>query len=451
MTEHLKETRVRRLNMAATPEQRIRRVMYVERTAWLGGSAVSLDGLLKGLDALSYRPLIFTWPSNSFIRKWEGIGEVILEDIAPSTQRVRESRKVAAKIGRMSPSAGRSYLTIRDCLKFVSRDLMAARRFARTIADRRIDLIHNNNGLPLDRATVLAGWLAGVSQVCHFRAFTPLSSIDRWLAGKAQAHICVSQAVKSFLIREGIPDSNLHVVHNPIDLEAFADPGDVAKTRQDLGLASSDLVIANVGRLDWWKGHDLFIKAIGELRKRWPNLRAVIVGDCGPTRRSADYSEQLRKTVAQLGLQQAVVFAGLRLDIPSVMAASDVLVHSATEPEPLGRVIMEGMAAGRPVIATAAGGVKEIIQDRETGLLVPPGSTDAIVDAIELLLHDPLLRARISQKAHACAEEHFSVQNHWDSVRRIYQLVAEGPDSRSSAHGGSEAPPERARKQGTLQ
>jgi len=190
-----------------------------------------------------------------------------------------------------------------------------------------------------------------------------------------------------------------------------------------------------VGRLDWWKGHDIFLKAIAELKPRWPDIRALVVGDCGPTRRSMDYCEHLRRITAQLGLQDTVVFAGVRQDIPAVMAASDVLVHSATEPEPLGRVVMEGMAAGRPVIATAAGGVKEIIKDGETGMLVPPASSDAIVNTVDLLLREPVVRNRISQKAQAYAREHFSIRKHWESVQRIYQLVTDLPPRRLEKQG----------------
>jgi glycosyltransferase involved in cell wall biosynthesis len=419
------------------PAQPVRRILYVERTTWLGGSTASLDGLLKGLDSKSYQPLILTRHSNALRHKWEKLGEVILEETGSSGPLRRDGRDIAGVLKRVSPTTGRLYLGLRDFLTFVGRDRVAARRLKPLLVDRKIDLIHNNNGLPFDRATVTAGWLAGVSQVCHFRAFTPLSPIDRWLARRVQSHICVSEAVKQYLVRQGIPDRNLHVVYNPIDLDAFSTPGDVAKTRKDLGLRSSDLVVTNVARLDWWKGQDVFLKAIAELKTRWPDIRALLVGDCGPTRRSVDYCEQLRRTVAQLGLQETVVFAGVRLDIPSVMAASDVLVHSSTQPEPLGRVIMEGMAAGRPVIATAAGGVNEIVKDGETGMLIPLGSSDAIVDTVELLLREPLFRNRISQKAQAYAREHFSVYSHWDSVRKIYQLVAE-------------LPPERVGKQGIL-
>ncbi len=409
--------------MVEIPDQPVRRVLYVERTTWLGGSTVSLDGLLRGLDTRCYRPLVLTRHSNAFRHKWEKLAEVILEDTSSSRPTPRHRRDIAGKLGKFSPATGRLYLQARDLLRFVARDWGAARRLKPLLVDRKIDLIHNNNGLPFDRVTVTAGWLAGVRQVCHFRAFAPLSFVDRWLSRRVQCHICVSVAVKQYFIRQGLPDCNLHVVYNPVDLDVFAAPCDVAKTRKELGLQDSDLVVTNVGRLDWWKGQHLFVRAMGELKTRWPDIRGLIVGDRGPTPRSADYCEQLLRTVAELGLADTIVFAGVRLDIPSVMAASDVLVHSATEPEPLARVIMEGMAAGRPVIATASGGMTEIIKDRETGMLVPPGSSDAIVAAVDLLLRDRLLRARISQKAQAYAREHFSIESHWDSVRRVYELV----------------------------
>lgn len=428
--------------------RQLHRVLFVERTTWLGGSAVSLDGLLKGLDTRSYQPLILTRPANSFRKEWEKFGEIILEQAPPWKQPVRGKRDVAGALKRTSPAAGRLYVQIKDFLTFLRKDWRAARRLARIFKDRRIDLIHNNNGLPFDRAAVTASWLAGVNQVCHFRAFAPLSPIDRWLARKVQAHICVSQAVKEFLTGQGIPDSRIHVVYNPIDLDAFGNAVDAARIRRDLGLESSDIVITNVGRLDWWKGHDVFVEAIRELRDRWPNLRALLVGDRGPTRRSMDYCEQLRRTISAFGLRETVVFAGPRRDIPSVMAASDILVHSATEPEPLGRVIMEGMAAGRAVIATAGGGVTEIVKDRDTGLLVPPGNADAIVDGVELLLHEPLLRARIGQNAQAYARRHFSIQNHWDSVHGVYQLVMQDWAASSRAKAENAPPAEQAGQRG---
>ncbi len=422
--------------MAEILDQRVRRILFVERTTWLGGSTVSLDGLLKGLDASSYQPLILTRRSNPFRHKWEKLGEVILEDTCLSGQVGHGRRDIAGALKEASPATGRFYLQVRDFLTFLARDRVAARRLAPVLANRKIDLIHNNNGLPFDRATVTAGWLAGVSQVCHFRAFTPLSPVDRWLARRVQSHICVSEAVKQYFVRQGIPERSLHVVYNPIDLDAFSTVTDVAKTRTGLGLRDSDLVVTNVGRLDWWKGHEFFLRAIAKLRTRWPDIRAVVVGSCGPTKRSVDYCERLRRTVAQLGLEETVVFASVRLDIPSVMAASDVLVHSATEPEPLGRVVMEGMAAGRPVIATAAGGVTEIVKNGETGMLVPPASSDAIVDAVDLLLRESLVRNRISQNAQAYARDHFSVQKHWESVQGIYQRVAALPLKRVEEQGG---------------
>jgi len=409
------------------------RILYVERTTWLGGSSVSLNGLLKGLDTGIYRPVILIKPSNGFRQEWERLGEVILEERTPPNQPLGNRPNVSAKLCKLSPKAGSVYLQMRDLLIFLRRDRVAARRLAPLLADRGIDLIHHNNGLPFDRVTVTAGWLAGIDQLCHFRAFAPLSPVDRWLARKVRVNICVSQAVKQYLVRQGLPENSMHVVYNPIDLEAFTAPADVAGIRSDLKLGSSDLVLTNVARLDWWKGQDGFVEAIRELKNRRPEVRALIVGDPGPTSRSLEFSRQLRRSVDRLGLNETVLFTGLRRDIPSIMAASDILVHTAAEPEPLGRVVMEGMAAGRPVIATAAGGVKEIIQDRVTGILVPPANPQAIVDAVELLMQDPVLQAKICRNAREYAQQNFSVQRHWDSVGALYRQVRERPHQGESA------------------
>ena len=120
---------------------------------------------------------------------------------------------------------------------------------------------------------------------------------------------------------------------------------DTTALRAELGLSPSDLVISNVGRLVEWKGQHYFLQAMAQVIHAEPRAKALLVGGTNPTPESREYEQYLRKLVTQLGLSDSVIFTGLRSDVASLLLVSDVMVHSSCDPEPFGRVIVEGMAA----------------------------------------------------------------------------------------------------------
>jgi hypothetical protein len=144
------------------------------------------------------------------------------------------------------------------------------------------------------------------------------------------------------------------VVYDGLEMADSLYPYDVAEVRAELGLSSDDFVVGNVGRLVAWKGQDVFIHALAEIAHKVPNLKALIVGR--PDRGKESYLDELKTLATACGLAQRVVFTGFRLDVPRLLAAMDVVVHSSSSPEPFGLVVIEGMAAGKPVVATRAGG-----------------------------------------------------------------------------------------------
>ncbi|MGN6695248.1 MAG: glycosyltransferase, partial [Aquihabitans sp.] len=135
------------------------------------------------------------------------------------------------------------------------------------------------------------------------------------------------------------------------------------------------------------------------------------------------YELVIRSAIAELGVADQVVFAGSRRDVADLLAISDIAVHSSTEPEPFGRVIVEAMAAGRPVIASDEGGVPEIIDDGVTGVLVRPGDVGALAAAIGGLLDDPEGAAAMGRRAATAANERFSAAAHATQIQAIYDDV----------------------------
>jgi glycosyltransferase involved in cell wall biosynthesis len=174
-----------------------------------------------------------------------------------------------------------------------------------------------------------------------------------------------------------------------------------------------------VGRLESWKGHAVFLKALALVKDAVPRVRGIIAGDSVP--HEPGYRASLEALQKGLDLQERVTFCGHRADVPAVMSALDVLVLASTSPEPFGRVLIEAMAAGKPVVATGAGAVPEIIQDGEQGLIVAPGDPGALAEAVIRLLSDPGLARTMGQKGRLRVEERFEVRQYVDGVQAVYR------------------------------
>jgi glycosyltransferase involved in cell wall biosynthesis len=198
---------------------------------------------------------------------------------------------------------------------------------------------------------------------------------------------------------------------------------ETAKLRTELGLSTQHKVISNVGRLDWWKGQDYFIQAMAHIVPSQPDVKALLIGAPDDSASSLAFHQRLEQMVTDLGLSNHVMFTGYRSDVPDLLAASEIVIHSSSEPEPFGRVIVEAMLAGRPVVATRAGGVLDIVQDRETGLLVPPRNADAMAQAIQWLLQNREQAEIIGQHGRQRAQERFTIKRHVTQIQRIYDSV----------------------------
>jgi len=167
--------------------------------------------------------------------------------------------------------------------------------------------------------------------------------------------------------------------------------------RKETGLGAAP-VVGVFSRLAAWKGQHVLVEAIARLRPlvEQTNLQVLLVGDAlfGGDR---TYADALRAIIAAHGLTDRVHFLGFRDDVPALLRVCDVVVHTSTAPEPFGRVIVEGMLAERPVVATRAGGATEIITDSRTGRLVPPGDPQALAAALGDLLGDPGRSRRLAR------------------------------------------------------
>jgi glycosyltransferase involved in cell wall biosynthesis len=211
-----------------------------------------------------------------------------------------------------------------------------------------------------------------------------------WLANRfARGVIANSQATADAFVRSGGSASLVRVVHNGIDAAPFdAVSAESASTaRRECGARDGMPLVVHVGRFHPWKGQQVLLRALA-LETR---AQAWIVG--APLFGEEAFAAELQTLAGELKLGDRVRFLGMRPDVPVLLAAADAVIHSSTYPEPFGRVVVEGMLAGKPVIAADAGGVREIARDGETALLVAPDDAAALARAIGVLIDDPA-RAR---------------------------------------------------------
>ncbi len=308
--------------------------------------------------------------------------------------------------------------------------LRSAFRVGRAARKLGVDVVHAN--------TTRAGLIAVAARafgaprpLVHVRDWAPPSRASRLVlsvVGRGAGAIVANSRyiAKSF---DGIETRGpVHVIHNPVDLTRF-DPArhDRAAARAALGLANGEPVVGVVGQLTPWKGQDDAVRALAIARETVADARLVVAGSAkfataAARYDNAAYADELTALPAQLGVGDAVSMLGEVEDVPGVLAALDVLLVPSWE-EAFGRVVVEGMAMGLPVIATATGGPPEIIDDGRTGFLLTPRDPEAWGGRLAELLHAPAQRETIGAAAKIAARR-FAPAAHAAAILTVYRDLA---------------------------
>jgi len=271
-----------------------------------------------------------------------------------------------------------------------------------------------------------AAWLAGKPLVWHLHdILSPehFSAMNRRLPVIVANRFCSrvianSAATADAFIREGGNPRLVGVVPNGISSAPFNQDSedDIAVLRRALGFEHKKLA-GMFGRLAAWKGQHVFIRAVAGI----PDLHAVIVG--GALFGEEDYEADLKRLCAELGVADRVHFLGFRRDIPPLMRMMDLIVHASTAPEPFGRVLVEAMLAGTPLIASRAGGALEIVQDRISGRLVAPDDVAELRCAMAESLASPAAASAMAANGYRVAIGKFSTEVMIDGIRREIALA----------------------------
>jgi len=303
-------------------------------------------------------------------------------------------------------------------------DLSAAWRFARVVKRLAPDVIHAHDPHGVAMASLALSLGAGSAHTGRSPALVASRRVDfhlkgnsfsRWKYGQVECFVAASEAIRRMLVADGVPDEQTVTVHEGIDVDhVLAAPP--VNVHEAFFLPHGAPVVGNVAALVPHKGQRYLIEAAHLVVQHVPDARFVILGE-------GELREHLEKQVHEHHLEKHVLLPGFRTDVLGCLKAFDLFVMSSVT-EGLGTSLLDAMAASRPIVATTAGGIPEIVEEGVNGLLVPPRDAHALADAILRALRDADLRTRMGAAGFARVNERFTVEKMVAGTAAVYARVA---------------------------
>ena len=387
----------------------IPRVLFLDHVAEIGGAELSLLDIAQHFSGAGHTLLFSDGPFRTRLEE-----EAISVSILPAGARLQRVRRKAG-LGQWF-NAGPAVMKMVRELARISRDyqiLYANSQKAFVIGALSTILTHKP----------LIWHIRDIMTAQHFSKLN--RSLAVFLANRAAARVIAnSEATRTAFIGSGGSAKRAHVVHNGINAAPFLESSSekIALLKQALGL-NGVTVVGLFSRISNWKGQHILLEAM----KHNPAIHGLLVG--APLfPEDETYLRQIKTKCSELGLEDRVHFLGHRRDVADLMHACDIVVHTPTEPEPFGRVIVEAMLAGCAIVASGAGGILEIIEADQTGVLVPPGDSNALAAALARLQAQPDQARKLAGKAKAAALQRFALPSMLGKLEQHIQEVA-------AAHG----------------
>lgn len=387
-------------------------VLYLDHTAKLGGGEIALLDLVSALDKKRYEPIVILASDGPLVERLQRAG--VETHVIPLDPSIVNTRK--------DTLSGGSLLRIRQGGKLARYAMTLARWMRR----RRVDIIHTNS-LKSDLYGGIAARMAGLPVVWHVRdnidsqylpsvaasAFRGLARVipNEVVANSESTLRCLApRRGRGAVVYSGVAPRSLQPA-------SAASPAEVRGKQQDDHAHGPTIAI--IGRIAEWKGQHIFLQAAAEIHRKYPFARFWVIG--APLFGEHDYQQKLTAMVDGLGLEKSVEFLGFRNDIPELMERIDIVVHASILGEPFGQVVVQGMAAGKPVIATDGGALPEIVIPGETGILVPMGDASAMADAVMTLIDEPERAREMGLAGRRRVEEMFTITHTVASIEAVYE------------------------------
>ena len=353
----------------------------------IGGGQRSLLLILEKLNKKRFKPFLICPSEGDFTDKAEKLG---IETTIIKTRSLK-------RLNFFSNAA-----TIFKLIKFIKQ--------------KNIDLIHTD----APRQTFYAGIaarLAGKPLVWHVRVSDPEENFyDKFLLTLSSKVIAVSKAVRERLEEVAPRSDKFVVIYNGVDLTEFNQQLADKRFKEEFEIEDDWILVGTVGQLTRGKGQDIFLRAAAQVSKLFPNVKFIIVGDGNEA-----YRKKLKDLSKELRIAEKVIFTGFREEIPQIMSSLDIVVLSSTHLEGFSRIILEGMASSKPVIATRVGGNPEAVKDGKTGILVSPGDPQRLAKAILELVKNENKRFQLGIAGRRRAEKLFNIEKNIAQIEKLYE------------------------------
>jgi glycosyltransferase involved in cell wall biosynthesis len=388
-----------------------KRILFIDHTATMGGGEIALLNLIKHMDRARFTPIVLLFAEGPLAELLRPEAEVHVMALG---ERIAKAKKDSLGVG--------SFLRIGDALRIAG----FAVRISRFVAEQRIDLVHTNS-LKADIIGGIAARLAFRPLVWHVRDRIDADYLPRSIAWTFRK---LARVIPSHVIANS--EATMRTLHLRRDLSTAVPSGvDLGKMSviHDGTLANAAEHLAEcaevrfglIGRISPWKGQHIFLKAAALLHKENPTARFYIIG--AALFGEVEYEAEIRRLAEELGLAGVVEFMGFRTDVKDVIRGLDVVVHASTTGEPFGQVIIEGMAAGKPVIATNGGGVPEIVVDGVTGMLVEMGDVEGMAGAMRWMMGNRTASVEMGRMGRERVLDGFTVEKSTLKVEEIFSVV----------------------------
>ncbi|RZB30144.1 MAG: hypothetical protein SRB1_02424 [Desulfobacteraceae bacterium Eth-SRB1] len=329
---------------------------------------------------------------------------ILVRGLSVESNMAEDEARAVEEIVREAKREGISIITIPSLIRRIHPfyDLKTFFALIKILRHERPDIVHTHTS----KAGILGRWAAffarvpviihtphghvfwGYSGRCRTSFYIVLERLTACITDKIIA--LTEQEKKDHLHFRIASEDKFSVVHSGVDLDRFSNTSvDSAAMKRRLGIPEGNLVVDTAGRLTHVKGHRYLIEAAGKIVSSRPDTTFVFLGD-------GELSDELKNMTSRLGIEENVKFLGWRPDVAEVMSIFDIFVLPSLN-EGMGRVLVEAMALGKPIVASNIGGIPDLVVDGENGYLVPVGDVDALAARIKELLDDPGKREEMGE------------------------------------------------------
>ncbi len=388
-------------------------ILVIDSASEIGGAEIFLLRFLERLDKIKYIPQFL------LLQKWGSLSDEL-------SKRGYQITNVSMDFSTWRK--GQSKFNTLELVILGIRSIPQLFQVLFRLKRMKVDIIQTSCNKSHIFGTIL-GFLTGIPVLWTLHDFIskehfsfPLRKLLVSFSFFADRIIAFSDAANRKFVCEGAASEKIVTIHHGIDADSFR--GEAAgNIRNELGISEKKKIVTVIGRISYWKGQEYLIKGIPKIIEQFPDSIFLFIGDTLFGERAV--KQKLEELIRYEGLKDYCIMTGWRKDIPDILKETDILVHTSSKPEPFGLVLLEGMAMGKPIVATDAGGVPEIIVNGATGILVKPADSSAIAEAVIYLLSNTEEAKKMGKAGQERVDKLFNIELMIKKIERVYYEIGD--------------------------